>query len=61
MSFESNYSQIKREYYAISKKILNYETRRELNDSERIKEYTESHSLQSIFKICTRKFTKAEG
>lgn len=40
MTFTQNYNKLKEEYYTISKKILNYETRRDLNDNERIKQYT---------------------
>lgn len=40
MSFTQNYNKLKDQYYTISKKILNYETRRDLSDEERIKQYT---------------------
>lgn len=40
MSFVSKYNKVKADYYIVSKKILNYESRRDLNDNDRIKRYT---------------------
>lgn len=39
MGFRLRYNRAKDEYYSISKKILNYETRRELKDNERKEQY----------------------
>lgn len=39
MNFNTKYNEIKSEYYGVSKKILNYEKKRDLNDDEKIKQY----------------------
>lgn len=39
MSFKTSYDKVKEEFYAVTKKILNYETRRELTDSVRKEQY----------------------
>lgn len=40
MNFETRYNKLKTEFYTVAKKILNYETRRELSDESKVKQYT---------------------
>lgn len=60
MNFAQQYNKIKAEYYTVSKRILNYETRRTLADETKNKQFIAEivAALQQIFKFCLWKFAK---